>query len=128
MIAFGQIIYGEFPQNNVMLCPPPQFVLITVSWLFLFPFIAVGRGIFCDNLDVIDFYLSELCPVVYINECELVSKVLYERKLKKIHKVCLDLVCVCACTCMCTSVSSIIIFHSSYNFFLSPENILNNQI
>lgn len=47
----------------------------------------VGRGIYCDNLDIIDFYLSELCPVVYINECELVSGVIYERKLRKIHEI-----------------------------------------
>jgi hypothetical protein len=53
----------------------------------LFPFLGIGRGIYCDNLGLIDFYLSELCPVVYINESELISGVSSERKLKKILEV-----------------------------------------
>jgi hypothetical protein len=55
----------------------------------LFPLLAIGKGIYCDNLGLIDFYLSELCPVVYINESELISGLSFERKLKKIVEVCI---------------------------------------
>ena len=43
-------------------------------------------------MGIIDFYTSEKCPMIYINEGELLSGVCYERKLKKIQKVSIVLI------------------------------------
>ncbi|PNF27844.1 hypothetical protein B7P43_G09205 [Cryptotermes secundus] len=66
---------------------PAGCILVNEKWRgskFEKDLSAIGRGIYCDNLGIIDFYLSQLCPVVYINESELISGVSFERKLKKI--------------------------------------------
>lgn len=82
----------------VSVCIIPCNTTNNLKFMVSVPYPAVGRGVYCDNLGVIDFYLSELCPVVYINESELISGVSFEAKLRKVLQVWLWFgVCVCVC-------------------------------
>ncbi|XP_069701288.1 Fanconi anemia core complex-associated protein 24-like [Periplaneta americana] len=68
---------------------PPGCILVNEKWRgsnFERELAVVGKGLYCDGLGPIDFYPSELCPVVYISESDLIG-LSYERKLKQVLQI-----------------------------------------
>ncbi|KAJ9591786.1 hypothetical protein L9F63_001722 [Diploptera punctata] len=69
---------------------PPGNILVNEKWrgsAFEMNLKSIGRVSYCGDIDIVDFYPSEISPVIYVNEGDLLSGVCYERKLKKMQKV-----------------------------------------
>ncbi|PSN42738.1 hypothetical protein C0J52_13617 [Blattella germanica] len=80
---------SETPKKKAPIVPG-GYILVNEKWkesTFEKCLSGVGKAIYCDNLGAIDFYPSDHCPIIYINEGELLSGITYERKLEKMRKV-----------------------------------------